>query len=36
MAYQDRATVLSPPELVAMVRDTARAIAARYPDDGDA
>ncbi len=36
MAYQDRATVLSPPELATMVRDTARAIASRYADDGDA
>jgi len=36
MAYQDRATVLSPPELTTMVRDTARAIASRYADDGDA
>lgn len=30
LTYQDRATVLGPPELVRMVRDAARAIAARY------
>ena len=33
LTYQDRATVLGPPELVRMVRDAAHAIAARY-DDG--
>jgi predicted DNA-binding transcriptional regulator YafY len=32
LTYQDKATVLGPPELVAMVRDAARTIAARYPD----
>jgi predicted DNA-binding transcriptional regulator YafY len=32
LTYQDRATVLGPPELAAMVRDAAKAIAARYPD----
>jgi predicted DNA-binding transcriptional regulator YafY len=34
LGYQDRATVLSPPELAAMVRDAARAVAARYDDGG--
>ena len=34
LTYQDKATVLGPPELAAMVRDAARAIAARYADDG--
>jgi predicted DNA-binding transcriptional regulator YafY len=35
LTYQDKATVLGPPELAAMVRDAAQAIAARYPgDDG--
>jgi predicted DNA-binding transcriptional regulator YafY len=34
LTYQDRATVLGPPELAAMVRDAAQAIAARYADDG--
>jgi predicted DNA-binding transcriptional regulator YafY len=34
LTYQDRATVIGPPELAAMVRDAARAIAARYADDG--
>jgi predicted DNA-binding transcriptional regulator YafY len=33
LTYQDKATVLGPPELAAMVRDAARTIAARYPDD---
>lgn len=33
LTYQDKAIVLSPPELAAMVRDAALAIAARYPDD---
>ncbi len=33
LTYQDKATVLSPPELTTMVRDVARAIAARYPDE---
>jgi predicted DNA-binding transcriptional regulator YafY len=33
LTYQDRATVLSPPELAARVRDAARSIAARYPDN---
>ena len=32
LTYQDKATVLGPPELVRMVRDAARAIAARYAD----
>jgi predicted DNA-binding transcriptional regulator YafY len=32
LTYQDKATVLAPPELVRMVRDAARAIAARYDD----
>jgi predicted DNA-binding transcriptional regulator YafY len=32
LTYQDRATVLGPAELAAMVRDAAQAIAARYPD----
>jgi len=30
LTYQDMATVLAPPELVRLVRDAARAIAARY------
>jgi predicted DNA-binding transcriptional regulator YafY len=34
LAYQDKATVVGPPELAAMVRDAAQAIAARYADDG--
>jgi predicted DNA-binding transcriptional regulator YafY len=34
LTYQDRATVIGPPELSTMVRDAARAIAARYEDDG--
>jgi predicted DNA-binding transcriptional regulator YafY len=34
LTYQDKATVVGPPELAAMVRDAARAIAARYSDDG--
>jgi predicted DNA-binding transcriptional regulator YafY len=34
LTYQDKATVVGPPELAAMVRDAARAIAARYADDG--
>ena len=34
LTYQDRATVIGPPELAAMVRDAAQAIAARYADDG--
>ncbi len=34
LTYQDKATVLGPPELAAMVRDAAQAIAARYGDDG--
>jgi predicted DNA-binding transcriptional regulator YafY len=34
LTYQDKATVIGPPELVTMVREAARAIAARYtPDD---
>lgn len=33
LTYQDKATVLSPPLLAAMVRDAAQAIAARYADD---
>jgi predicted DNA-binding transcriptional regulator YafY len=35
LGYQDRATVLSPPELAVMVCDTARAVAARYLDGDD-
>jgi predicted DNA-binding transcriptional regulator YafY len=34
LTYQDKATVLGPPELADMVRDAAQAIASRYPDDG--
>jgi predicted DNA-binding transcriptional regulator YafY len=34
LTYQDNATVLSPPDLAAMVRDAAQAIVARYADDG--
>jgi predicted DNA-binding transcriptional regulator YafY len=34
LTYQDRATVIGPPELAARVRDAAQAIAARYEDDG--
>ncbi len=34
LTYQDKATVLGPPELANMVRDAAQAIASRYPDDG--
>ena len=34
LTYQDKATVVGPPELAAMVRDAAQAIAARYADDG--
>jgi predicted DNA-binding transcriptional regulator YafY len=34
LTYQNNATVLGPPELAAMIRDAARAIAARYADDG--
>jgi predicted DNA-binding transcriptional regulator YafY len=34
LTYQDKATVLGPPELAAMVRDAAQAIVARYADDG--
>ena len=34
LTYQDKAQVLGPPELVAMVRDAARAIVSRYADDG--
>jgi len=34
LTYQDKATVLGPPELAAMVRDAAQAIAAHYADDG--
>ena len=34
LTYQDKATVLGPPELAARVRDAAQAIAARYADDG--
>jgi predicted DNA-binding transcriptional regulator YafY len=34
LTYQDKATVLGPPELAARVRDAAEAIAARYADDG--
>jgi predicted DNA-binding transcriptional regulator YafY len=32
LTYQDKATVIGPPELAAMVRDAARSIAARYAD----
>jgi predicted DNA-binding transcriptional regulator YafY len=34
LTYQDKATVVGPPELAARVRDAAQAIAARYADDG--
>ncbi len=34
LTYQDKATVLGPPELAARVRDAAQAIATRYADDG--
>jgi predicted DNA-binding transcriptional regulator YafY len=34
LTYQDKATVVGPPELAAMVRDAAQATAARYADDG--
>jgi predicted DNA-binding transcriptional regulator YafY len=34
LTYQDKATVIGPPELAARVRDAAEAIAARYSDDG--
>ena len=34
LTYQDKATVIGPPELAAMVRDAAQSIAARYADDG--
>jgi len=34
LTYQDKATVIGPPELAAMVRDAAQSIAARYEDDG--
>ncbi len=33
LTYQDKATVAGPPELAAMVRDAAQAIAARYVGD---
>lgn len=33
LTYQDKATVIGPPELAAMVRDAAQAIAACYADD---
>jgi predicted DNA-binding transcriptional regulator YafY len=32
LTYQDKATVIAPPELATMVRDAAQAIVARYPD----
>jgi predicted DNA-binding transcriptional regulator YafY len=32
LTYQDKATVIGPPELATMVRDAAQAIVARYPD----
>ncbi len=35
LTYQDKATVLGPPELVDMVRDAAQAIAARYAEVDD-
>lgn len=34
LTYQDKATVISPPELARMVQDAARAITARYADVG--
>ena len=34
LTYQNKATVLGPPELARMVYDAAQAIAARYSDDG--
>jgi predicted DNA-binding transcriptional regulator YafY len=34
LTYQDKATVLGPPELAAQVRSAAEAIAARYEQDG--
>ncbi|MFC2023282.1 helix-turn-helix transcriptional regulator [Chloroflexota bacterium] len=34
LTYQDKATVLGPPELAARVREAAEAIAARYAGDG--
>jgi len=34
LTYRDKATVVRPPELAAMVRDAARAIVARYADGG--
>jgi predicted DNA-binding transcriptional regulator YafY len=34
LTYQDKATVLGPRELAHLVRDAAKAIAARYTDDG--
>jgi predicted DNA-binding transcriptional regulator YafY len=34
LTYQDKATVIGPPELARMVRDAAQAIVARYSDDG--
>jgi predicted DNA-binding transcriptional regulator YafY len=35
LTYQDKAVVVSPPELAAMVRKAARSIAARYGGEGD-
>jgi predicted DNA-binding transcriptional regulator YafY len=35
LTYQEKATVIGPPELAARVRDAAAAIAARYTDDGE-
>jgi predicted DNA-binding transcriptional regulator YafY len=35
LTYQDKATVIGPPELVRMVCDAAQAIVARYSDDGN-
>jgi len=34
LTYQDKATVIGPPDLATMVRDAATAIASRYEDDG--
>ncbi len=34
LAYQDRARVVDPPEPATLVRDSSRAIAARYLDSG--
>lgn len=34
LTYQDKATVIGPPELATLVRDAAQAIVARYADNG--